>query len=132
MADFLFQEQGIEIGFFQTVKVQPQEGVRAMPFNGGKAIAPFKKIGLRNIHEKIDAELMVVQPVHVLREKGLIQPQRTDDPCVDPKLFLYFPKDGLFRGFAELYPAAGQIVVGWRSSCMARILCPSMMTAQTL
>ena len=74
MENFLFQEQGIEIFLFQPVKGQPLKFMGVVPLQQGELLAFGQQICMGNVHQEVQAQLVVVKAVYVLREKCLIQP----------------------------------------------------------
>ena len=65
-----------------------------------------------DIHQKIQAEFVIVQPVHVFLKKALVQPERADDPGGNPQFLCQLPQDSLLGCLAHLNTAAGQVEIG--------------------
>ena len=86
--------------------------VLVLALRQGKPAAPTEQIGMGDIHQKIQAEFVIVQTIHVFLEKALVQPERADDPGGDPQFLCHLPQDGLFGCLAHLNAAAGQVVIG--------------------
>lgn len=58
---------------------QPLECMSMNPFLPEKRIASGKQVSIRNIHQKIDTNFMVLQAIHIFFEETLIEPKRADD-----------------------------------------------------
>ena len=65
-----------------------------------------------NIQKEVDANLVELFAADILRKETLVKPKRADDGCVDLQFLPDFTQHGLFYGFSQLYPPAGEIVVG--------------------
>lgn len=108
MEDILFQEQGIKIGLLQFLKSQPGKNMGVDAFLYGKAISFLQEFRIPHVHKKINAQLMIVEPVHLLPEKALAQPQGTKDFWGDSQFLPQLPDNRFFSGFPQLHPPAGK------------------------
>ena len=55
---------------------------------------------------------MIVEPVHLLPEKALAQPQGTKDFWGDSQFLPQLPDNRFFSGFPQLHPPTRQIEIG--------------------
>ena len=71
MEDILFQETGNKVKRIQAIEIQPFKGMDPCTFRNGEAFASGKQIGIGNVHQKIDAKL-VISDVVVSVIEGLV------------------------------------------------------------
>ena len=67
---------------------------------------------MRDIHQIIDAQLMIPQMIHIFRKERLIEPKRADNFRLDPKLLPNLPDHGVLSRFPHCNSAAGQVKIG--------------------
>lgn len=79
--DFLFYKNGVEIFVLQFLELQPLKSQPMLSLLDEKRIPFGKQTGIRNIHQKINTEFMVLQAIHIFFEKALVEPKGTDDLC---------------------------------------------------
>lgn len=76
-------------------------------FLRGKALSFLQEFRIPHVHKKINAQLMIVEPVHLLPEKTLAQLQGTKDFWGDSQFFPQLPDNRFFSGFPQLHPPTG-------------------------
>ena len=110
--NFRLQKQWEKVLVLEALEVEPLEQVRSATLGTGELVATAKQIRLGNVHQKVQAQFVVVQTIHNFVEKALVEPQRALDFGGYAKFLLQFPHDGLFGSFAQGNPATGQVEVG--------------------
>ena len=111
VTDFLFDKQWVQIFPLHLIKGKPCKAVGVMLLNPKKAFSSRKQVGIRDVKQIINTQLMKLFPAHILRKECLIQPKRANDACFDPKLFSHLTQYGILGRFMKRYSTARQIIV---------------------
>ena len=80
-------------------------------FTQCETIPFFQQVGVGDVHEEVQAQFVIEAVIHVFLEKGLIQPQGTQDLRGDSQFLFHLPNNSVLCGFTHFHSPAGKVEV---------------------